>query len=78
MEVVRPSASYRAGGVTSSIERGARDGVVWHVLFAPQKRSCKTSSMAKVAPVLIPLRRADDSAEAAREKNVKYGNAQEQ
>jgi len=48
------------------------------VLFAPQKRSCKTSSMAKVAPVLIPLRRADDSAEAAREKNVKYGNAQEQ
>src|SRR6187402_98477 len=40
-------------------------------LLLPKKRSCKTSSMAKVAPASYPLRQVDDSAETARENNVK-------
>jgi len=54
MEVVRPSASYRADGVTSSIERGARDGVVWHVLFAPQKDRARRRPWRKSRPFSFP------------------------
>ncbi|WP_213950225.1 hypothetical protein, partial [Luteibacter sp. dw_328] len=70
--VARPNASYRAGGVTSSIERGARNGVVWHFFLLPKKNVVQDVVRGESRTrSSCPLRRADDSAEAARENKVK-------